>query len=61
MNNDRTFRTSCTRRAFCGGGLASLMGLAACSTDKALEPLSSRVMADLQRLGLKVGAPVFIW
>lgn len=61
MNSDKTFRTGLTRRGFCATGLTSLVALSACSsTDKALEPLSPQVMADLQRQNLKVGAPLFV-
>jgi len=51
---------SLTRRAFCATGMMSLAALSACSTNKALEPLSPRVMSDLQRLDLKVGAPLLV-
>lgn len=49
-----------SRRIFGMGAAACALLLASCSTEKGLEPLSPKVMADLQRLNLKVGAPLLV-
>ncbi|MGB7204588.1 MAG: murein L,D-transpeptidase family protein [Anderseniella sp.] len=60
MNSRAQFSTSLSRRMFCATALVSVLALSACSTEKGLEPLSPKVMSDLQRLDLKVGAPLLV-
>jgi murein L,D-transpeptidase YafK len=55
----RNNMTGLSRRAFCVAG-ASLLTACGASLEKGLEPLSPQVMADLQRQGLKVGAPLLV-